>query len=329
MNNAPLGRAIVAAFDHVFLIALRAVVLVKRPKTTLRYMQLPHYAWPPNPALPRTINDLFYWRKLFDDDPRFPIIADKLRVADWLRERGIAVSTPEIAWIGTDPDDIPDALWSADYVLKANHGSGWNIFLKDHLPDRGSPTRLARRFIKQTYGAHWQEPFYRDIEPKLYLERLIPNCPSEVKFYTIGDQVPRVFVSYDRDTDYKADIWTEDANGVLVLTEEFATSVEKRAGHPVPDIANEALAIARSIGRQFDHVRVDFLTDGEQFWFSELTLANLGGHMQGAQGPLIDRMEAAWDIRRSWFMQTPQTGWRKWYQAALRRRLEARQAQRS
>jgi hypothetical protein len=75
------------------------------------------------------------------------------------------------------------------------------------------------------------------------------------------------------------------------------------------------------IGADFDHLRVDFLTDGTRLFLGEITIYNLGG-IAYSTGQLTDTpLNRSWDLRRSWFMRSPQKGWRKAYAAALRRAI--------
>jgi hypothetical protein len=60
--------------------------------------------------------------------------------------------------------------------------------------------------------------------------------------------------------------------------------------------------------------------NGEIF-FSEFTVYPLSGR-GGSNRHLRDLRNAGWDIRRSWFLSTPQTGWKGIYAAALRRWLD-------
>ncbi|NNL17952.1 MAG: hypothetical protein HKP37_04330 [Boseongicola sp.] len=326
MSNAPLGNAIVALFDHSVLLIVRLCVLFRLPKVTARYLCLSDQKFLPNPALPKSLNDKFFWRKVFDKNPLFPIVCDKLAVRDWLKENGFDLVLPEVVWVGNDAGDIPEDLWQPGLVLKGNNGSGWNVFFKEPMPKRDDVIARARHFATQKYGTQWYEPFYFEVQPKIYLEEFIEQAKYELKFYTFGDIVPRVFAPYERDLTQQADIWRTDEDGLLYVSDEVSPSSKSRANRPLPPVAAQALAIAKALGQRFDHVRVDFLSDGHELWFSELTLTNLGGHVDGVRGETYAQMNAAWDLRKSWFLTTPQAGWRRIYASALLRRLNARSA---
>ena len=98
-----------------------------------------------------------------------------------------------------------------------------------------------------------------------------------------------------------------------VLCEQFHTPAE----------FERLSAAALQLSAGLDFVRCDlYLVDGE-IYFSEMTFYSAGGYCWVSIPTLTGACNEAWDLRRSWFMQTPQTGWRKLYARALRVMLEA------
>ncbi len=320
-ENKPL-----AILDQIFLSIVRAAVLLRYARATRMYLKLSDQKGLPDPALPKTVSDKYFWRKVFDRNPDFARIADKIDVRDWLAENGFELLAPKIVWTGEDAADIPDEFWTPGYVLKANHGCAWNIFLLDPMPDRETVVRQSNALLKRTFGNQWAELFYSDIKPRLLIEEYLDDARIEMKFFMFGNVVQCVFVRYDSRDRAVGDKWRLDENGDLFVADEVLATVPTRAHEPLPETAGPAMALAKEFGRHFDHVRVDILSDGKKMWFGELTFTNLGGHVNGDLQFSVDEMNALWDIRKTWFFTTPQKGWRKWYAAALLRRLNARSA---
>ena len=146
---------------------------------------------------------------------------------------------------------------------------------------------------------------------------------TELKFYTFGDRIERVFALYDPFGERGADIWLPDGEGGLIRSDAKAVASSKVADQPLPSWAMEAMAIAQRVGAHFDHMRVDFMGTDTDFWLGELTCYNLGGQFGGVPPHEQAPMDAAWDLRRSWLLTAEQTGWRKLYAEALLRRLNA------
>ena len=85
------------------------------------------------------------------------------------------------------------------------------------------------------------------------------------------------------------------------------------------------VAVAERLCAPFDYMRCDlYELDGDVF-FSELTVYPLSGQ-GGSNVELRDLRNAAWDLRKSWFLTEPQRGWRGIYANALRRWLSRQEA---
>lgn len=294
-----------------------------------------HHAWyrryfeasgtVPNVAFPRSVNEKFFWRKLFDHDPRFTVVTDKLACKDWVRQRVPELAAPAVLWQGSDPDDIPDPVLSGDVVVKSSHGWNANFFVRGGRYDRADLTAQARKWLLDRHGRRKLEWAYYDIPPRLFVEEMVAGAGpdlEELKLYTFGSWIERVVHILDRFGDARTHVWDADAEGRLVRRSESVDPDDTGSADPLPPTLDRALDIARRIGVEFDHMRVDLLTSGDDLWLGELTVYNRGGHVRvGGRDP--DTQAArAWDIRRSAFLRTPpENGWRGAYARALARAL--------
>ena len=300
--------------------AVRWTVLLRHPRVSYWYYKVDRSHRLPDPANPRTMNEKYFWRKIFDRSPEFIEISDKLRVRDWLAKNQIDIDSPPVIWAGTDPAEIPDELLASGVVVKANHGSGTNVLLHDAPPDRAAFNRRMRRYYRKPQGRKRLEWAYFGITRKIMIEALIPNITTEFKVYTFGHRIERLVIIYDRFSDEIADVWLPDGQGGWALF-EGAAAVAKRANRPLPENTEAALQISRQIGGHFDHMRVDILSDGRKLWFSELTIYNMAGYLPFVGDVSSEAVNTSWDLKKSWFMRTPQTGWKRLYYAELRKIL--------
>lgn len=320
-----LSRIMLKLFDNIVFFGVWMWVLLNYPKQYRHYLKVSRKNNRiPYPVIPRCANDKFLWRKLFDHDPRFVTISDKLAVKDWVNEEGIDVNTARVLWSGEDADQIPEELLQQNVVIKANHGWQMNIFIHDGSYNHDQMVKKANSFLDRTHGIETGEWGYFDIHRKLFVEEMLVEDWSELiemKYYTYGKKIERLVVIYDRFNDMSADIWAPGRDGTLTLTDETAAVSSKRPGMPLPPTHHRATAITREIGSRFDHMRVDLFTDGNEVWLSELTVYNLSGfitvHGLDPDSPL----NTSWDLRESWFLTTHQQGWRRMYANALKRTL--------
>ena len=76
---------------------------------------------------PKTFNEKIQHRKLFDDDYRFVLCADKFLVKDYVKSMlGNAILIPTL-FAGPHLPPLAHRNWKLPFVIKANHGSGMNI----------------------------------------------------------------------------------------------------------------------------------------------------------------------------------------------------------
>jgi hypothetical protein len=279
----------------------------------------------PNPVLPQCANDKFFWRKIFDHDPRFTTISDKLAVKNWVTEENINVKTARVLWSGEAANQIPKEILKGEVVLKANHGWNMNILLQGRKHNYTELIMKANSFLNMTHGHETGEWGYLNIPRKLFVEEMLAGGGAqliELKYYTFGNKIERLIVIYDRFGEIAADVWMADNSGILYLSDEKASVSDIRPGLPLPPTHKHAEKIACDIGSRFDHMRVDLFTDGQEVWLNELTVYNLSGHMAAHGFEPTSPLNTAWDLRRSWFLTTSQQGWRKLYAKALIRKLD-------
>ncbi len=278
-------------------------------------------------ARPRTGNDKYLWRKIFDHDPRFVTLSDKLACKARVAAMSLpGLEIPRTLWQGTDPSGIPAALLRGDAVLKASHGYAMNLMIRGGRPGRAKVEAAGRNFMARRHGEDSLQWGYFGVPSRIFLEEMIAGAGpdlQELKLYTFGRQVVRVIHIRDRFGSLGAAAWVLAPGGGLRRDPEGAVVAQTPLDAPLPATAERAMEIAAELGAEFDHMRVDLLTDGARLWLSELTVYNLGGHFPGFGHDPGHPVSRFWDIRRSWFLTAPQPGWRGVYARALRRRLDA------
>jgi hypothetical protein len=108
--------------------------------------------------------------------------------------------------------------------------------------------------------------------------------------------------------------------------------IEKQPPTPLPEdfvlpvAAAEVTAYARTLADGCDHVRVDFMYAQGRLYFCEITVFPYGGYRFYSEPELLAQMASAWDLRDSWFLRTPQPGWRGRYATMLKGQLDMAEA---
>jgi hypothetical protein len=277
----------------------------------------------PDPALPRHRNDKYLWRKIFDRNPLFIQVSDKLLAKQFAVARCPTVKVARTLWTGQSAEDIPDDLLRGNVVVKANHGSGWNIFIRNGQYDRGELNRTANRWLASRFGKRHAEWGYYAVRPCLFVEEMLLDkdepLNNEYKFYCGSGDIAFTFVRQPG-ADGRLLEGVLDAQGKVRAggfdSGELSADVSK------PPEWDALVATALALSQEFDFVRCDLYAINGEVYFSELTLYTLGGLAWVDDSELNERYTRLWDLRQSWFMRTPQRGWRRLYVQALDRLLQ-------
>jgi hypothetical protein len=146
---------------------------------------------------------------------------------------------------------------------------------------------------------------------------------QELKYYCFGDRIMRLVQIVGRnDGCLSARVYEPNDNNTLNLKDIPAEVSPRLYDGGLPATSARAEALARRIGADFDHVRIDFLTNGRELWLGEMTLYNLAGRFTRGGSDPSHPATMAWDLRRANFLRRPpQSGWRAIYAQALLREL--------
>lgn len=187
-----------------------------------------------------------------------PSLVDKIAAKDYIADTlGPEWVIPTL-WSGSRlPQELP---WPAPYVVKANHGCGWNIFITDSATvDVATLQRRCQRWLGRTYGRWWGEWVYSQITPRLLVE-------------------PMLHVNGLPPLDYK--VWVFHGHAVNIQVHDPASTRDRRATDFDPSWRRQPFAgmalkphtddpprpvrlaamieAAEKLGRGFPFMRVDF-----------------------------------------------------------------------
>lgn len=320
---------------------INAAFLLTHPKLAVRYRRLAG-RWP-NIAVPATVNEKYLWRKIVDRNPLFVTLSDKLLVKRYCADHFAQVRTAKVLWTGDDIRTAPAHLLREPGFLKANHASGFNIRLGPDvdlpmLDDLHATTQGWLRTKWQQYHSEWG---YADVQPKLFIEEYITPAGAvsdagnlDITIYAFGSRVSHIAAMLGHKSGL-SHVGRFDEHGVrlAIPTPDNPGKLPQPGIMPPGDVAILPLEfrlppdtaaiveLSRSISQESDHLRVDFLWNGNDWYLTEITLYSMGGFIAYTDEELLTKMTQVWDLRDSWPMNHPQTGWRKFYTNWLRKEL--------
>jgi hypothetical protein len=231
----------------------------------------------PNLKSPRTFNEKIAWRKLYDHNPRMPPLVDKIVGKEMMAARfGADFVIPTLATFASEREVDFSAL-PYPCVLKANHGSGMNIFLAQRPPDEMIVRLQLRRFLHCDFSWAHREWAYSQIPRRILVEPLVEGGEHglvDYKFHTFGGKVFAIQVDLDRYTGHRRAFY--DLKWKRMPFELLYPAPAYEVAPPAK--LEEMLHYAEQIGKDFAHVRVDLYEIGGGVKFGEATFTHGAGH---------------------------------------------------
>lgn len=240
---------------------------------------------------PEDLNEKIQWLKLYSDTSKWPNLADKYKVREYIIQQGLGNMLNELYGVWKSPEEIDFSKLPKSFVLKTNNGSGDVIIVKDK-------SQINQELVKQTlqenlnrrFGIHSAEPHYLKIEPRIICEKLLAEEHPEIssslidyKFYCSFGNILCLMVCYDREIGVHAEkviydfqMWQPHWEWIK---DEYKSSDSKKIV-PKPKSLLQMLDAAKTLSKEFPLVRVDFYEIDGKAIFGELTFTSDAGFIQ-------------------------------------------------
>lgn len=240
------------------------------------------------------------WRKLFDLNPQFAILSDKLAVRAFIASRVGGEHLVPLLWSGA-AEGIPWERLEPPFVLKSTHASG-DVIMVDTNADiplrREELQETAAGWLTRTYGVKDGELGYSEVPRRVLIEKTVTTPtgerPTEVRFFMFDGKIAvinTVFVESGqiRNGSFRREDWTPlDWRFTRVVDRDF----------PAPKRLRDMIGIAERAAAGLDHVRVDFYDCGDEFWIGEMTLYSWSGYARFAPDEADFLLGSAWRLGR-------------------------------
>lgn len=227
---------------------------------------------------PLRYTEKLQWLKLFYRDDRMPVCSDKYEVRKYIEEKGYSELLNDLIAVYENVDDIDIESLPKKFVLKASHGSGWNLIVtnKDDV-NWFIWKKIMKVWMKSNlywFGREWN---YKDQKPRIIIEKYLEDDSGELRDYKIicTNGKPRFMqIDENRSTNHKR-VYV-DENGMptefqdshsLEILKNYSFSVNQR----------RMFEIAKDLCEDFPYIRVDFYECDNKIYFGELTFFGASG----------------------------------------------------
>jgi len=235
------------------------------------------HGYPLNLENPRTFSEKMQWIKVSGTLERFSKYTDKYTVREYVRAKvGEEILIPLLGtydrFSDIDLKTLPDS-----FVMKATHGCGWNIFVKNKTAiDWTSAGSQMRYWLRSSYYRKWGEANYKPLRGRVLVETYVEDPSGDLKdykFYCFGGKPRYIQVDSNRYTGHKLDIY--DSCWRRMPLRIYHPNLPQPIARP--EKLDEMMEISRRLSHEFGFVRVDLYFTSGRIYFGELTFCPMSG----------------------------------------------------
>jgi len=237
---------------------------------------------------PRDINEKMQWLICFGDTSKWPICADKYRVREFLKERGLEHLAVKFYGVWNDANEIDYDSLPEKFILKCNHDSGTCIVVdKKKGFNREEVNQKLNDSLKVKFGYINGELFYNKIMPCIIAEEFLEShdCSFsstlvDYKIWSFDGRPYCTWTCHNREKGHSyVNVYDMDWN---VHPEHSVFNDHYRDGKglvPKPKTFDKMIEAASILSKGFPEVRVDFYEVDGKLYFGELTFMTLFGQI--------------------------------------------------
>lgn len=239
---------------------------------------------------PKTLNEKLQWKKLHDHKKIYQTCSDKYEVRKFVEKK---IGKKYLIPLLLETQDTKNIVFSKlpkKFIIKANHGSGMNIIVKDKSKENIKDIRkICNSWLKSNFYYLAREWQYKDITPRILIEKLLLDekgeTPADYKFNCFHGKVKFIQVDTNRfvgrpyKTMYTPDWklayfnWCERGTYGEDPANDFDKNIKK------PKQLKKMIKLSEKLSEDFDYVRVDLYECRGKIYFGELTFSNGAGYV--------------------------------------------------
>ena len=264
-------------------IARRCCSFIEDDKLYLSIVYFANYGKRLNWKRPRLFSEKMQWLKLYNRNPEYVIMADKIKAKEWVASKiGKEYIIPTIG-IWDNVESVDFERLPNKFVIKCNHNSGTGMCIctnKEELDLKKVKYNLKKGINEDYYkiGREWP---YRDIPRKIFAEQfMVDNSDSgdliDYKFFCFNGVPKFCQVIRDRSSYETIDIYDTDWKktpfvGLNPDCKNGKTEV------PRPSKLNSMIDICKKLAYNTPFTRVDLYFINGNIYFGELTFYPMSG----------------------------------------------------
>jgi hypothetical protein len=233
---------------------------------------------------PRKFSEKIQWLKLYDRNPLYHKLVDKVAVKDWVKNKiGEQYVIPTYA-VWSTIEDVDISLLPEQFVIKCSHdAASWSICHDRESFDEKSALDKIRRAIKQDYYHYDNKQWaYKDVPRRIIAEQFIKDSSeieiglTDYKFFCFDGKADCVMIAKDREKRNPI-YYFFDREWHLLRYNYRGENAPEDFTLPKPDALDTMFLVAETLSKGFSFVRVDLYNSDGKILFGEMTFYPDGG----------------------------------------------------
>ena len=234
---------------------------------------------------PKTFNEKINWLKVYDRNPKYHLLVDKLRVKPIVESViGEEYIIPTIAGGFTDISEIDKDKLPDKFVLKCNHDAASVIICKDKASFDWDYAKYKLNWCMAHDYYHFENKqwAYKGIQKCFFVEQYMEDTEihdlPDYKFYCFNGVVKIIYVLRGR--------FSEKGEASVYLYDRDWNRMQFEHNHPYvngdikkPENLEKMIELAEKLSRFVGNpfIRVDLYDINGKIYFGELTFYHAGG----------------------------------------------------
>lgn len=271
-------RKLKVKLKKIFKPLYRNILKVTPIKLVIQIENLRGYKRMLNLKQPQYFGEKIQWIKMYGNLEQYSDLVDKYVVREIIKDKiGEEYLIPLIN-VYDSPEDIDFDVLPDKFVLKVNHGSGYNIICNNKSDlDRYKTKKKLEKWLKEDYAEIKKEYQYKNVSRKIICEEFINDKNGQLldyKFFCFNGKVEFIKVDIDRFEEYAVNVYDIDWNLLPVKVGDNPNSLKNINK---PSNLDEMIEIANKLSEGFNFVRIDLYSVDNKIYFGEITLTSYGG----------------------------------------------------
>lgn len=227
---------------------------------------------------PRSYSEKIQWLKVYGHLERYTSYVDKYAVREYVKATIGQNHLIPLIGVWDKFDDIKFDKLPDKFVIKASHGSGYNIIVTDkNAIDLTAIKGQLTTWINENYYYKSRESQYKYCQPKIIIEQLLEGDKGNLKdykFYCFNGQPEIILLVNNRQTNITMDILDLKWQRVEAKIGLYPNSKQLPSK---PADLDAMITMAKKLSKDFPFVRVDLYSSNNKLYFGELTFTPSSG----------------------------------------------------